>query len=356
MERAARTLVQEIKAQESTGRQIYSVYDGVYDYPAPATIFGGSLVDFRPQGIDRTMNDYNYKVPIEQFDRTKATLSNGYTLTFEYRKGTPIVRIGQRQSVQKIVLDTLQDTTGWTAGGNASGLAADKTVYYQSPASLRFNLASSGSQGTLTKSVQSQDLSQYIGTAVVFVEVYLPTASNFTSIGVRLGSDASNYYEMSNTTGFLGAWTSGEFITIALDTASATTTGTPVTTAMDYLQVFWNYDGTAQTNVRLGSVMIALPTLCEMIFQSAAIFMASGMNPSRTIATNNDEILLNDASYTILEHLGALEVAKQISGGASTPFIDQENRFLFDPINGVITLYRADNPSQEVRTVGSWYD
>ena len=356
LERASRSLIQTVKCPEATGRQLYSIYDRIYDYPAPLSIFGGSLIDFRPQGINRSMNDYNYKLPIEQFDRTKAVLPNGYSLTFEWNKGVGIFRVSQRASKQGIVLDHLQDATGWTAGGNASGLATDNTVYYESPASLRFNLSAGGSQGTLTKTISSSDLTNYIGTGVVFIAVELPTASNFTSIGVKLGSDASNYYSMSNTTGFLGAWTSGEFLIIALDTAMATKVGTPVLTAMDYCQVFFNYNGTAQVNVRLGNIFIALPSLHEMIFASSAIFMASGQAPLSTITTVDDSILLSDSAYTLLEHFGALEVAFQISGGAATAMTQQEEKKLFDPINGLVSLYRADNPSQEIRTTGSWYD
>jgi len=355
LERATRSLVQIVKCPEATGRQLYSVYDRVYNYPAPLSIFGGSLIDFRPQGITRSMNDYNYKLPIEQFDRTKATLPNGYNLTFEWNKGVGIFRVSQRQSAQGIVLDHLQDTTGWTAGGNASGLATDNTVYYESPASLRFNLSAGGSQGTLTKAITSSDLTSYIGTGVVFIAVELPTALNFTSIGVKLGSDASNYYSMSNTTGFLGAWTSGEFIIIALDTATASKTGTPVLTAMDYCQVFFNYDGTAQVNVRLGAIFISLPSLHEMIFTSSAVFMATGSAPLSTITTVDDSILLSDSAYTLLEHFGSLEVAFQISGGSATAMTQMEHEKLYDPMNGLIALYRADNPSQEIRTTGEWY-
>ena len=51
LERATRSLVQIVKCPEATGRQLYSVYDRVYNYPAPLSIFGGSLIDFRPQRV-----------------------------------------------------------------------------------------------------------------------------------------------------------------------------------------------------------------------------------------------------------------------------------------------------------------
>ena len=84
--------------------------------------------------------------------------------------------------------------------------------------------------------------------------------------------------------------------------------------------------------------------------------MASGQAPLSTITTVDDSILLSDSAYTLLEHFGALEVAFQISGGAATAMTQQEEKKLFDPINGLVSLYRADNPSQEIRTTGSWYD
>jgi len=358
IERAARTLVQKADIPEATGRQIYTVYDGVYDYAAPTTIFGGALLDFRPQGDSRTMVDFVYKKPIEMFDRTKAILPNGAMLTFEYSKGTGRVRIVSTRNRIKATIDNFTDKTDWTAGGNTGTLYDDETDYYQSPQSIRFNVSAGGSQATLARTLDSEiDLTEYEGVGVGFLAVKLPAATAITSIGVQIGNDASNYWSVSNTTGFLGAWNANEWTLIKLDLSTATTTGTVDASAIDYCKVFLNYDGTALTNVRVGGLWFSLPSSYEMIFQSAAIFMA-GTTPSQTITDDNDSILLNDAAYTLFEYEGALAVLQQSGGTLSSPMAQTIKAVLHGQGNdiGLYAHYRSNNPSDAVRTVGSYYD
>ena len=190
-ERAARELCTLIYVPEASGKQAITLYDGVFDYATPTTIFGGSLVDFRPQGMSRTANDYVLKQPIAVFDRTKAYLQNGYQMTFEYVKGVGRVRIVSAKPTPRIELDSMTETTGWTAAGSASGLTKDTTVFWEEPAALRFTLTGS-SAGTLTKTITSQDLTDYTGVGVVFLAIRTPSASSLTSIEIRIGSDASN--------------------------------------------------------------------------------------------------------------------------------------------------------------------
>lgn len=355
IERGARKLTQLVKIPEAMGRQNITLYDGVYDYLAPTGIFGSSLIDFRPQGIVRNMRDQSYKIYIDKFDMTKAHLGQGTNLTFEYRNGVPIMRVAKSALHVKATLDTCQETTGWTAGGSASGLVIDNTAYYQGVGSLRFNLASSGSQGYIEKTLTVQDLTTYLGVGVVFVAIEMPS-TNITNVGIRLGSSSANYYQASNTSGILGAFTSGNFLIVACDLASSTTVGTPDISKIAYLRVYMDYDGTAMSNVRIGGVWASLPSLYEVLFQTAGIFKTSGGTISNSIVNNNDEIILADDTYTIFEHVASWEIAKSVSGGEATNFTEQEKDELFNPINGLITLYRTDHPSQELRSLSNYYE
>lgn len=356
-ERAASTLAQKADPPEASGRESLMLYDGVFYYPAPETIFGGALVDLRPQGQATYPDDYVYKVPVDVFNRTKCYLPNGYEITFEYDKGVGIMGVTTPNTTPKLVLDTCSDVDGWSAGGDASGLALDRTVYYEQPAALRFNLAAAGTQGYIEKNISSSDLTAYEGTGVVFVAVDLPNADGITAIGARLGSSSADYYEMSATEGFLGAWVSGQYLLVALDLATATTVGSPDITAMDYLRVFFDYDGVAQVNVRVGYVFISLPSPVELLFQSSALFLHDG-TLSITITDDNDQIILNAAAYLLYQYECAKTVAFQSGGTLSSGVVQTILAELDGQGNqqGLYDRYRADNPSQELRTLGSYYD
>lgn len=348
LERAARTLVQKADVPEASAKQAITLYDGVYDYAAPTNIFGGSLIDFRPQGNSRNANDYVYKKGIEQFDRTKALLPNGYMLTFENNKGVGIVRVASPKPSARVNLDNMDVITGWTAGGSASGLAKDETVYYNSPSSLRFTLTGS-SIGTLTKAINQIDIDTYEDVCVGFLAIRTPSIANLTSISVRVGSSATAYDEVTDTDGFLGAFTVGEWLLVAFDFSGAASTGTPDWNAIDYIQVRVAHSGTI-TNFYVGGFWLALPSPHEMIYQTAAIFLQGGAL-SKTITDDNTEVVLNDAAYNLYEHECAITVAEQASGGnldgVALGYKNKLDKELYP-------MYRADNPSEEIRNIGSY--
>lgn len=352
--RAVRTTLQNADIPEAIGRESVTIYDGVYDYLAPTTIFGSALIDLRPQGIAREIDDSINKRQIVLFDRTKKILPSGYNVSFEWNKGVGIARISSSIPQQKVVLDTMTDDNGWTASGDASGLVEDKTNFYQSPKSLRFNLATSGSQGLLTKTLtSSKDLTDYEGVGVCFLAINTPSASSLTSVRLRIGSDSSNYFEVTNTEGFLGSWTANDWLLVDFDLSTATETGTVDIDNVDYVQVAVNYDGTAMTNFRIGGLFVSLPSPSEWIFQSAALFKASGSNPSQTITSDNDQIILSDPAYAILEHETALAINLQNGGSLSSNLTLLLRGILYGTNNdsGLYKKYRGDNPSEQLRQI-----
>jgi hypothetical protein len=346
LERAARKLVQKADILEATETVALTLYNGVYDYPISDKIFGGGLIDIKPQGVTRWYGETVIKKPMELFDRTKATLFDGTQATFEFRNGVPIMRVASTRPMYRTILDSLKETTGWTAAGSASGLAQDNTVYYESPSSLRFTLTGS-STGTLTKNLSNS-----------FLALRLPdgaTATNLTSVSVRIGSDSTNYDEVTDTEGFLGAWTVGAWLLVALDMSTATSTGTPDWTAIDYLQFSFAHTATI-TNVRVGGFWLALPSPHEIVYQTAAIFYDNATR-SRTITDDDTEIVLSDAAFTLFEHESALAIALQTTQNEKA---DQLRVTLYGGEGpgeiGLYAQYRGDNPSQELRSVGTYYD
>lgn len=354
IERALRTFLQKASIPEASTSQILSLYDGVYDYTPPSNIFGGALRDVRPLGVSRTTLDYVYKKYIQDFDRTKAILPNGYQVTFETENGVNRMRIANTKAKARITLDTMTATTGWTASGSASSLVADETFFYQEPASLRFTLTGA-SQGILTKTLTTPlDLTTYQGVGVIFLALEIPS-TNLTSVEIRLGSDSSNYYSLSVTQGFLGAWVAGDFLLTAFDLSQASTTGTPTITAMDYIRLAFTH-GATMTNTRVGGLFISLPSPHKVIYETPAVFRNTSGTINSSIDANSDTILLNEAAYTILTYESAVEIGMQQGGKVSKGIMENFDFRLNNPDIGLYALYRANNPAQELSTTTNWYD
>lgn len=353
-ERAARNLIQKAYVKEATGRSNITLYDGVYDYSAPSNIFGGALVDLAIQGQSRAVTDYVYKRGIEVFDRNKGALPNGYMVSFEYRSGAGIMKVDNAVCQSRVILDQMSDSTKWTLAGTGTTSYTDETDYYASPASIRFNQTTGVSTLTRTLSAQS-DLTDYEGVGIIFLAIKIPSSS-LSSISVRLGSDSSNYFEVTETDGFLGTWIYNEWLLTSFDLANATETGTVDITKVDYAQI--RITTTADlTNIRVGQLFVALGTPHIAIYTSPAIFSASG-TISDTITNDADSIILQRDAYTLYEYECALEIALQQGGSMSSPLVQTFRTLLYGSGGNDLGLYghyRSENPSERIMQINNWY-
>jgi hypothetical protein len=360
-ERAASTMIQKADMPEASGIQNIVLYSGVTDYLCDTRIYGTAINDIRPQGISRNASDFVTKVNQQDFDRTKGIgYPSGTMSTFQYNNGTPIIRIVAPFPKQRVVLDPMTSITGWVAAGSASALTQDTTDFYQSPASMRFTLTSA-SAGTLTKTINAIDISSYENVGVAFLAVKIPTgatATDLTNLILKVGSDSGNYDSITSTTGFLGSWVSGEWLIVAFDFSGASSTGTPDWSAITYLQVTATH-GATLTNFKIGGLWISQPSPAQILYQSSAIFLAVASTATTTsITADTDTIILTNPSYNIYQFECALAILQNTGAGASDNTSVKINQILHGTGNdlGLYAMYRGDNPSQEIRTTGSWYE
>lgn len=362
LERAFRTFSQRASIPEAMTSQIVTLYDGVLNYIAVSPLFGSTVKDIRPVGQNRFIDDVVYRKGGEDFDRGKNYCTSGYDLTFETENGTNLMRLKSRFATLRIVIDPMAETDDWVVGGIASLLTQDVSFYYTSPASLRLKLTGAG-VGYIEKTLdQNIDLTSYLNVGVGFLSLELPTL-NLSSVKIRLGSDNSNYYEITAIQGQLGAWTAGEFLDTPFDLSTATTVGTPDITKIDYVRLTFTTTGTI-INLRCGYLWISLPSQHKVLFTTSGIFSANGGIISNYISSDDDIILLNDAAYNIYEHESAVSVGLQEGGTVANGTLSTINALLNGARarNGqVIQLglydkFRADNPSEDIRLVGNWYE
>lgn len=358
IERAARTLLQQSDVPEASGIQSIILYGGVDFYALDPLIFGGAINLILPQGQTPNWTDGNVKVQLDTFSQSKQRLANGYMVTVQYDRGQPLIGITSPSIFPQVIIDPMNATTGWVAAGTASGLTTDTTNYYQQPASLRFTVTGVGT-GTLTKTeTNPTDLSTYQGVGVAFLAFQIPagtTATQLSQLSLKLGSDNVNYSLVTTTTGFLGAWTSGEWLIAAFDFAGASTAGTPNWAAIDYVQVLVGSLGTF-TNFRVGGLWLSLPCPHNLYYQTAAIFQKATTGViSNVVSADSDLIILSDPAFTLLEHEAALTIAFQNGGNLAGDSVGYLKDRLYGN-DGLYDKYRANNPSSELRTIESYYD
>lgn len=346
-ERAARVLTQKAYIPEGTFEQNIFLYDGVIDYTCDPRIFGTELVDIRPQSAERFSSDYTYKRPNEMFDRTKGYIRNGTMFTFRHIEGNPVMRIKSAYPLPMQLIDNFSSV--WTAGTGVSNVTLDTTFFYRSPSSMRFDTSGPVNGAVLTKNLTSRDITSSVQNSDMFLA--LESDNGFTDVTIDIGSDSSNYVTYYGNTPFV-VYVNGQFNVIKL--SKTTTTGSPQLTATDFCRI--TFKSAAQTKVRIGYLWFATPFPVVVETQTSAIFK-NGTSPIATsITTDNDQIILNESAYGLYEYECAIAVIQQVGGGASDPTLQYLEKRLNEPKIGLYTAYRGDNPSEELRMVGSYYD
>ena len=306
IERAARTLVQKADIPEASNIQNITLYSGVFNYPCDTRIFGTAITDIRPQGNTRAPWNTTTKTYGEQFDRYKTLYPSGTSSTFEYDNGVPIIRIQTPQTIPQVMLNTCQSITGWVDSGTISNFTTSNAIYYQNNAALRFSIGTGS--GSLVNTPNSPILlDNYENVGVAFLSLQVPSDSaNITNIKLRIGSDSSNYSEVTVTSPFIGAFKDNLWQLIAFDFANSTNTGTPDWNNINYVDVIFTVSGNI-SSVYMGTLFISLPSPAQILFQTAAIFLPEDSTaPVNYITNNNDTIILNDAAYNIFLYEGAL--------------------------------------------------
>lgn len=250
-----------------------ALYDQVYDYVCPTDLKGDRVIDIFPQ-VDRWKGDKFNNTYDENFDLNKDNLD----FTIKQNSGVKTLRISKYLIAGNVLnaCDSLTQNGTWVAGGGATSLSLDTLNYVTSGGSLRFNLATSGSAGYIENSTMTAvDISSLEDVGALFVYVYIPSTSATTSVNLRWGSSSSDYWSSTVTTtqdntSFITGWNLLRF-----DWSGASEIGTPVSSAIDYLRVTVNYNGTAMTAFRVDNITAKLGSIYNINYYSKYLFRNS---------------------------------------------------------------------------------
>lgn len=353
--RAASDVLLRVDAQE-TKRIVETspVFNGVWDYPIPVDLKGNRIIDLRPQFTrypgDIWVQDYN-----QAFDLLKGTNSLGQLgssqpmFTMNYNQGVRSMRINSPNLQAGAVINSASIISGngtWSAGGNASNLQTDNVNWLVAGGSLSFDLAAGapGSTGYLENSTMTPlDLTNNLNQAVQFLYTFFPIASNFSSVQLRFGSSASNYYQINATmtqedTAFEDAWNLLDYPWLG-----ATVVGSPNVASISYCRVTWTYDGTAQTAVRLNNITSTLGRVLQLEYYSKYLFSDSVTGAFKEQpTTDSDYINLDLEARMIFFNRCMFLASQQVQGADSNVDMDFYNRAYEDGIRQYKTMYRSE--------------
>ncbi len=351
--RAAANVLSQIDPAETRRYVNITVYDGVQSYALPMTdLKENRIFDIRPQ-VNRHKSDNLSSRMSKELDLKK--LDNWFTI--EDDSGTKYFKTTKRLTPGRAAIDPLDSTTGWAASGDASGLAQD-TLYTQGDGdSLKFNLNASGTAGLITKAaLPAIDISNGQDVGAFFLWVYLPTLStNITGVKLRVGTGAGAYWEMTGAIHFGSqqvGWNLFKFLW-----SGATKTGSPVSTAITYVRMEFDYGGTAVGGIRIDDLFMSIPRIWVIGYYSKFLFNNNG-TWQETVTDGSTSINLDTMSFNIFVYEFGLEALQQIAGkDAAADRVSCREKLFGDGQNqrGLYAEYRKNNPTQTEKMTQTTY-
>lgn len=322
-DRAGRRVLGDVDPQETKiVSQFGKVYDGVFDYPLAADVKGNKIVDFFPQANRQPWQTFT-QVYNKQFDRYKNfTLVPDFTP--RYSGGVRTVRLSINGLNTGIQLNSASgyNTNGtWVAGTNVSNVGTNNLYMTDgAPGSVSFQLNQTGvpgSVGSISNSTMSAiDLTNQYNNADEFFNFYIPNASGITSVSYRFGSSAGNCYDSGAISldqmgdAFVDGWN-----LVSKNWASFSTVGTPVITAINYIQVSFTYDGTLQTQVLLNQFYSRLGVIFNQEYYSKYLFRDAITDEFKENTTDvSDLVNLDTDGVNLLLYAMLGMVAQQVQG------------------------------------------
>jgi len=331
-----------------------SIFDSIYDYPAPPGLVMDKIVDIFPQVNRQIYDKYGHKY-VEDFDRKKSFKSDIFSV--EYRNGVKVLRVSQKYTqpaLQPTALGNFSSLTGngtWVLGGDATGLVLDMVNYVAGTASLRFDLSGAGTTWYIENSgMDPYDLSTKTDGSL-FDWVWLPEASEHTNLTLRWGSSVTDYYESTVTaqyfSAFVNGWNQMENIFV-----NATVVGSPDVTAITYVRIGGVYDGSVIEDMRVGGITALLGTKFLVKYYRDTFFQDATTGAYKDVVDDDSDIIvLEQSTYNGFLWKCAEFVAQQVQNQGGS--IDMEYF-----ITSYLTWkrnYSGSNKSQAVKPKSSYY-
>ncbi len=352
--RAARQVLMDIDAMETKRIEPITgtVFNGVWDYPAPADLKGNKVIDIRPQ-ILRFPNDVWGQQYNQAFDvaKNQPTLMDSFTMNFD--SGVKSLRINSPTLPPPIIVNTCDYIVGdgtWIANDGATDLTVDNVNFVSGSGSLEFNMLNPDHLPSyvgllLNDTIEPLDLSSHYNQSTFFLYTYLPTGSEMARMYLYISTTDDDYWQFTATTNQQGASFQDGWNTIAFPWNDNVTVGSPDPSNITGLEIQWT-DNTEnpQIGVRLGQISSNMGRILDIEYYSKYMFRNASTGVfQENVTAASDLINLDTDSYNILLYQCAYLAAQQ-QQGLDALFYD--SNFFLQKYNDAVSQYKAAYKSE----------
>lgn len=335
-----------------------NLFDDVYQFTCPADLKGRKICDIQPQIKRGRFDDWRLTTS-EEFDRMKS--NNREDIVGDPIKigrfswsGDNIIAIDEHDYIKKILvsrpvddfttaIDPCDTLGSWVAFGDGSNIVLDSSNYVKGSACLKYDISAAGgtTAGIQNSSISTKDLTNYLMEGSIFVWAYITSTTNITNFKLRLGSNSSNYNEMTATTTNEGTVFSVGWNLLRFDLSALVATGSPVNTAITYCAIYMTKAAgkISEVSYRFDDIVLKKGAHYDLAYYSkygwqsaAGVYKQDSDDNGDYINADIDEIAVFELKYT---HLAEKHLRN--AGAASTALAEYLAK---------VKDYQIKNPSE----------
>lgn len=339
---AAGNLLRKIDPIRTRRSQLIQLYPGVQDYSPPTDLRGKKVIAINRQG--RRFNDKFHQVYADDIDQ-----DSDMAYGIAYANNQKLLRIETDLGGATSVDETDSDDN-WAVSGTAGSLEEERLIIPQG--GLRFDVTTGS--GLLTwNGDETIDLSDGEQLGAFFRELYIPDATKFTSITMRIGNSVTGYWEIVGVPAFGTTFVTGLNL-VKFDWNGSAPNGGALSNVIDYqrLEVVMS---ASDTDLVIGPLMFSIPTPYEITYYSSCLFIDStGVTFKEKPDSDDDIVLLEvDEEPAIIYETSQLIAEDMQRDGRSQKFKGKLNGE--SNIPGVYSDVKAQKPSEAKRMTHRWY-
>ena len=316
---AADYVLSQIGAPGYESQTSFEFFDDQSTYSAPVDFGEEIYLRFDDDELNKNQR-FEWRPAELLFERVKAISANTRLWGSYVASGSWLLYILAKNSTAGMFIDSMDDATLWTASDDATNLVTDTFTKKEGNASTKFdvNVSLSGlNRATISRTFTNFDLSTAQDIGYFKCYIYLPTVTNFTSISLNWGNDASDYFKSTVTaqqdgTAFAVGWNN-----ISFPWLGSTQVGTVNT---QQISRFWfNFDYTvAFTSInsfRVDYLRMVIPDLMDMSYYTSYKGKSATGSSLSSFSATTDVFLFPDTNQNIKQMIavqGAVILNPQI--------------------------------------------
>lgn len=335
------------------------LFDNDYDYQCPVDLNTYSIIDI-PQQAKRSDGEFFF-IPSQQFNVRKPLGA----IAIDDFNGTRVLKIASRVNSKKIVLSPLSGLTSngtWALFGDAVTLAADTDDFILGSGSIKFNISAAGgvTAGIQTSNLNAFDITAYLGGfSSIFTNAKINSIVGLTNYILRIGSDSSNYYQITVTarndgTAFIAGWNPLRF-----DLKNMTTVGTPVNTSMKYAALYMTKLGSkiSESDYKFNYLQIATGSPADVEYYSKYGWIDGVTGAYKQDSTDDSDLIVADNNeVNLFIKMGRKMAADEIDIAAPgrNPMLKVQE--LLKDYTDAENMYKMEYPSESKVMTSEYYD